>query len=293
MVSFPIPHTGKYADRALSRYTDLSAEGISFRERIEQLRAGRTKPFDHEFCHHDPDLVRDMRARPSLAGWRGIFGQSGGRQSHLMDKSGGGKNKIKAGDLFLFFGYFKEAERMGNTLRFRRGTPKVQALFGFLQIGEMLPARDAARKHKQFRDHPHLTQARLEWDKTPEAQKERHDNTVYVAAERLSFPGMEHLPGWGVLRHSDALVLTASKEEQKRHFGAGKKPRRTVWNLDKVGEGKIFRDKKITHHSEESWLSEGGLFQSAYPGQEFVIYDDDGKVSEWAAKLIRRHYLRS
>ena len=263
MVSFPIPHDAKhpekdYEDSCLIRYNDIPTEKrMSLQERINQLR-GKRKPFPHDQCHYDPDLRR------------GIFGQSGPAQSHL-------RKRVVEGDLFLFFGWFQEAEWRGDTLHFCNPERNVQALFGFLQIGEILQAECAAHKYPDFQNHPHLTDACLEWSKTPYAQKHHYDNTVYIATKRLSLPGVKGLRGHGIFRHSPELVLTADGAKS-----------RTIWKLPD-----IFRNREITYHSKKSWRPDG-LFQSRPRGQEFIVFDDeDETVSKWAAKLIHRLCLHS
>ena len=203
MTSFPIPHISHdaeqperyYHDRDLSGYGDIcDADGVLLRERIRQLREKKKTPFEHECCHHDPDLQR------------GIFGQSGRPQS-VLENAG-----VGVGDLFLFFGRFQEARRDGDALRFR--TPKEewesQALFGFLRVGKVMRAKIAKQEYRRFGDHPHLTDARLEWDETPGGKKYGFKNTVYFAAERLGIPGMDGYPGFGVFKHAPNLVLTAT-----------------------------------------------------------------------------------
>ena len=266
MVSFPIPHNNAlYSDAALVGYDDICAEGMSLRNRIRMLKGARGDAFVKKLdrCHHDPDLRR------------GVFGQSGIAQGHL-------RKHIGEGDLFLFFGWFQQAEWDGGALRFCEPGRDVQALFGFLQIGAggILPARIAAQKHRRFCTHPHLTPTRLKWDDTDGAKERRRgNNTLYVAAKHLSLPGAEGLPGHGVFRHSPALVLTAEESDS-----------RCVWNLPD-----IFRNRRITYHTDTKknpWRRDG-LFESRPRGQEFIVYDDDGKVAKWAAELIRKHHLRS
>ena len=259
MVSFPIPVASD-----LISYDNISAEGMSLRNRMRMLHG---ESFAQAFprCHHDPDLVRDARARPLPDSWRGVFGQAGAAQGHLRN------NKIGEGDLFLFFGWFREAERGPDGLRFR--PPDLHALFGYLQVEKTLRVKEGVEIPECFSDHPHVAQERM----LPN-QKGWKGNTLYVGAERLSFPGAESLPGWGVFRHSPELVLTADGADS-----------RTIWNLPD-----IFRNRKITYHAKKNPWRSDGLFQSRPRGQEFIVFDDeDETVSKWAANLIRRHHLRS
>ena len=305
MVSFPIPDKREIQSDFLVRYNGIcSSDGVSLDKRINQLRGGSGDAFPHTHCHHDPDLIRDARCcldgrpRSSLNDWRGIYGQSDSSksQTHLCNNKVG---KEGGGDLFLFFGWFKEVVAGANgEWGYRNGAPDVQAFFGFLQVDRVVEVPVDGNLPNDlacFYDHPHLQPGRLEKrlaDK--QAGKTPEKDAVYIARKHLDLPGLSRkLPGWGVFHHSSALVLTAGEEKQER-VPKPKDFSRTVWDLDKVGGGKIFRNRKITYHSEKAWLSEGGLFQSRPRGQEFVVYDDESEViSKWAAKLICNHYSRS
>lgn len=259
MVSFPIPSTDP-ADQV--RYSCISAEGMSLEERIKQLRWNYRTPFNSVRCHHDPDLVQDSRARLSLDGWRGIFGQSGDAQDDLD------REKVSAGDLFLFFGWFKQAENGANGLRFCRKAPDWHVFFGYLEIGEvfLFPANhELPGKYKCFADHPHL---RPERQRKGKAAK---NNTVYIAAESLSLD--PQFSGWGVFRYprnSRNLVLT--KEGSTRAF----------WSLPD-----FFRERKIGRLRKDAWLRPDGAFRSPDIGQQEIIMDADDKLREWALGIIR------
>ena len=279
MVSFPIP-ADERSD--LIRYADIRAENVSLQERIEQLNQGRRKylGFPHERCHHDPDLVRDARVRPSLTDWTGVLGQSGSALGHLEGKGKARKKyldpgvPVRKGDLFLFFGHFQQATKCSKTgmLHFLRDAPDLHALFGYLQVGKVAYRKDTFAP-ACFNDHPHIMRKHL----SPE---EVNPDALYIARKNLLLPGKgKKCKGWGVFRHSRELVLTADEEKS-----------RTLWKLPN-----IFKYRKITYHTHSKKYGwRGDFFQSAHKGQEFIIFDDeDETVSKWAANLIRDHYLRS
>ena len=265
MVSFPIPHRKDYYDdRGIVGYDCIRTAGMSLRERIAALKGdGFAAKFGR--CHHDPDLRR------------GVFGQSGPPQAHLCKNVG-------EGDLFLFFGWFREAEWKGDALQFCRPHRDVNALFGFLQIGHggILSAQDAAQKHANLRDHPHLTKARLKWDNTPEAEEKlRQNNTVYFAAKNLSLPRVENLPGHGIFRNSrkigHKLILTTRNER------TGKYKPRSFWDLPDFFDGQFCGNYGIRQtegpHKDSVRISQGY-------GQEFIVNATD-KIQEWALERIR------
>lgn len=99
LVSLPIPASDKIT------YGDLKFRGISLGRVVEDLSRHKRKPLlPNRHIHLDPDLRRD--AYPRMRGWRPIFGQGEqGSESHLQACG------VTVGDLFLFYGWFKEAER--------------------------------------------------------------------------------------------------------------------------------------------------------------------------------------
>src|SRR2546421_253160 len=60
-------------------------------------------------AHLDPDLVEHVV--PRLEGWRAMFGQVGASQTHLDN------NGVDVGDVFLFFGLFRQTIRTNEGLR--------------------------------------------------------------------------------------------------------------------------------------------------------------------------------
>ena len=79
-------------------------------------------------CHLDPDLRKDVRDR--LPGWKPAFGQSGIALAHLNNMG------VSEGDLFLFFGWFKETEMNQGKLIYRRKAKDLHVIYGYMQIGE-------------------------------------------------------------------------------------------------------------------------------------------------------------
>lgn len=179
-VSLPIPR-----DRGRTySYDDLFFEGRSLSGIIRELKRGR---FDIEDkAHADPDLDEGRLARKP--GWRPVFGQTGNDQSHLEYEG------VGVGDLFLFYGWFRHTEILaGGALRYARPRRDLHVIFGWLQVGEVLPinGRLAVGLPEWLRQHPHVA--------TPDGFDP--NNTVYVAADRLAlegsalpFPGEEHSP---------------------------------------------------------------------------------------------------
>lgn len=107
--SLPIPAKGAFSR---TRYGDLGLGDWA-------ARASRGKVGAQDLCHHDPMFLDDGRA---------ILGQCGAAQTHLE------RQGVGVGDLFLFFGLFREED----------GKPH-HRIFGFLEVEEVLPLPAAPR----------------------------------------------------------------------------------------------------------------------------------------------------
>ncbi|MBM3462501.1 MAG: hypothetical protein FJX76_10405 [Armatimonadetes bacterium] len=113
MLSLPIPDKSSPI-----RYQDVTLGGYSLGPVVSDLTRGKKKP--HFGAHLDPDLV--MSAYPRGPGWRAIFGQADREQTVLA------REGVGIGDLFLFFGWFRRAEFIGDLLQFVKGAPDLHAL---------------------------------------------------------------------------------------------------------------------------------------------------------------------
>ncbi|WP_137680274.1 hypothetical protein [Aurantiacibacter suaedae] len=111
-VTLPIP-----AGAGLS-HTTYGALGLG----DHAAKASRGRLGAESLCHHDPMFRDDGQV---------LLGQCGAAQTHLANRG------VGAGDVFLFFGLFRE----------EAGKPH-HRLFGFLRVEEVLPlaTMDSARK---------------------------------------------------------------------------------------------------------------------------------------------------
>jgi hypothetical protein len=192
-------------------------------------------------CHLDPDLYNIK----NQSGWKAIFGQCDAAAGHLKN------NKINKGDIFLFFGTFKEVELKGGKYKYKEGAKDKHIIYGYLQVGDFIE-----EGFSNYYWHPHANDKYVGWK----------NNIMFIASEKLLDT---NLPGFGTLKKSDNLILTKTNYSK------------TKWELPDVLKG-----KKITYHSERSYKND--YFQSAYPGQEFVI-DCDNSMEEWIKKLVGKN----
>ena len=242
MLSLPIPDpTGNYT------YEELSApDGISYRDILKSLKPKK----DYSTCHLDPDIRSGIRTEPS--GWIPAFGQIDQAQTHLKNQ------EINIGDLFLFFGWFRKTEYHNGKLRFVKDSPDIQAIYGYLQIGDILEGTDV----KRCPWHPHSEDSHI-YGKNGSIS----NNTVYTAADKLVIDGVGiDLPGAGTFVFSEHRVLTAEGKS------------RTKWKLNDV-----FENVNLSYHDRK--CIKDGYFQSRFRGQEFV-FDEDPRVTEWAKRII-------
>jgi hypothetical protein len=123
LISLPIP------SKDLIKYSDLQVDSNrSYYNLIDELKI---KNIDNNSqCHLDPDLRRDViKGRRN---WKPCFGQINQSQTHLYRRG------IKEGDLFLFFGWFKQTEIKNGNLQFKKSAPYLHVIFGYLQIGKIM-----------------------------------------------------------------------------------------------------------------------------------------------------------
>lgn len=236
LLSMPIP-----TDDVIN-YSDLSYKGKKYSDILKELKP----TFKYKTCHLDPDIRKDCKARED--NWVPAFGQSDAALNHLNN------HHVDEGDLFLYFGWFRQTEYDRNgKLRFVPGSPDLQVIYGYLQVGKVCRTWDDIKKVSW---HPHADTRR----------ENLKYNAIYIANDKLLDT---ELKGYGVLNFSKDLVLTKEGET------------RSKWQLPAC-----LIDKVISYHSLSNYKD--GYFQSAIRGQEFVV-DADDAIIDWAKKLIIKH----
>lgn len=257
-VSLPIPEdiNGNAIDTGIT-YNDIYfKEGETYAEVMDSLGI---KGFENRYVHLDPDLnCNTMKSRAN--GWRGIFGQCSTSQAHLSNQ------KFEKGDLFLFFGWFKEVKKFNGQYKFVNKTDK-QIIWGYLQVGEIETISEKKNYDEWKLSHPHYY------------DKNRRKNTAYIANEKLSFNNS--LLGYGWLNYSDDLVLTCDGQ-----------PNRSLWKLPKYfhpsyNTKMTFHEKLTSPKGSPIWqlTNDYCLLQTVGRGQEFVI-SGNTEIEEWTKKLI-------
>ena len=125
LFSLPIPQNHP----SPKKYKDLDFNGISGSKLLKEVSA---KVRDTDYCHNDPMLNEKI----------GIFGQASSSQTELKN------NNVGPGDLFLFFGWFKNFSANGRDLHH---------LFGWLQIEKIIEGSKEIKRYlcENNIQHPH------------------------------------------------------------------------------------------------------------------------------------------
>jgi hypothetical protein len=254
--SLPIPDDG-----APKSYGDIRAGNYDLGTLVNDLTRARVVPSQR--AHLDPDLRHESIARKP--GWRPLFGQADAAEGHLR------RQGVAEGDLFLFFGWFREVVQMAGRYVYLRQAPHRHVIFGWLQIEKRICLDGACVTPDWASDHPHI-----------DCEESLPLNTLYVATKKLVLPGIEtNVRGGGTFdRYHDALCLTAEGSS-----------RRSVWRLPKC----FYPDGKnsvLSYHSQlHRWSMQEDhvLLQSAFRGQEFVLdCDEYPEALAWLAGLFAR-----
>ena len=95
LLSLPIPDK----EDTIS-FSSLKWNGMSYYDIIHSLNP-KTKYTIDSRCHLDPDLRKGVKDR--LPNWKPAFGQCEAAQGLLSNA------KVQKGDIFLFFGWFRQA----------------------------------------------------------------------------------------------------------------------------------------------------------------------------------------
>lgn len=252
--TLPIPDP-----RSRIAYRDIDHPGLNIGRLVASLtgnRRGGTRK-----AHLDPDLIAD--AYPRKTGWQPCLGQTGAAQGHLR------KQQVGVGDLFLFFGLFRDVEKQGRSWRFVQQARPFHALWGWLQVGEVHRIDDLAEEDLPWaRYHPHFH------------GQEDGNNTLYVASEQLHLGSQPvGLPGGGVFDSiQDRLRLTAAEASST-----------TQWRLPSCFFPESAETAMSFHSNLARWTRDGGFCQlrSASRGQEFVLdtINNPGVVS-WLKEIL-------
>ena len=260
LYSLPIPDS----DSKIT-YGELQHDDINIGEMVEDLTDNNIRASCG--AHLDPDI--NYAAYPRQAGWRPLFGQSKGHQTHLSNQG------VQIGDLFLFFGFYQQVEKTSGGWCFVKGAPEQHILWGWLQIGEICKVDELAQDELPWTCyHPHRSPSR---DKDP-----TNTNTLYIASGSLDLGDGPIGPGAGQFPklHLNLILTEPGKL-------------RSYWRLPRC----FYPDGSkcpLTGHPRKFWKPEPdskyAYVQRPGPGQEFVLdLDQYPGVTNWLVQTILTH----
>jgi len=234
-ISLPIPYPR----------SNVSYEHFNLGKLVRNLTGGKLAGKD--LCHNDPDLEM------------GAFGQASSAQSHLHNQG------VGAGDLFLFFGWFREAEIVDCNYRYKRDALDHHRIFGWMFIDQKFnvgsKTGEFGRKFTKYANHPHATG---EWGP---------NNTIYFARETFCLFGEHTIKGFGTFSVSKRTILTSDNAPSKRFW------RVPDW-LNPAKGGCI-----PSYHDERNYID--GLLKTAGRGQEFVCHPhQNNNFKKWLLDLL-------
>lgn len=239
LISFPIPSKDD-----IIKFIDLNYQDKNYFQIIHELNP-RSKIKENFTCHLDPDLVENVKARSGK--WVPAFGQGNASNTHLRNQN------VTKDDVFLFFGLFRKTEYKSGKLKYRKDSPPIHLIFGYLQIGKIYSKFSEIPDY--LSNHPH----------TLKSLSNNPNNSIYESKKKLSF--LDSISGAGIFNFDESLILT------KSGFSISK------WNLPVE-----LKDVKISYHSKNSFHD--NYFQSVGKGQEFVIEENEFAIN-WMKNIIK------
>ena len=257
LLSLPIPEdNGNNIDTG-NLYSDLVYDGKS--SYLDLMKELGMKNFENRHVHLDPDLNSDTLNNRN-ENWNGIFGQSSSAQAHLRNKG------VKQGDIFLFFGWFRDAIMTNDGYKFINGTDK-HIIWGYLQVGQVESIKKDDVYSEWKNNHPHYY------------YRNRQQNTGYIASNILSFN--KNYKGYGIFKFKDPLLLTSPGQKK-----------RSIWKLPKYfypseGTTMSYHEKIENKSGKLIWdlKDDHCILQSVGRGQEFVI-EGDNRILDWVKELF-------
>ncbi|MBD8069747.1 hypothetical protein [Bacillus sp. PS06] len=208
-------------------------------------------------AHLDPDLKSDVKESRDK-NWRGLFGQSGKSQKRLMDEG------VGEGDIFLYFGWFREAKKTKERWRYVPQAPNIHAIFGFLEVGKVIDISADDTLPSWAKYHPHFKDQHEYGDKF---------NSIYIATPK--FTKCESKPGWGCFNYDKQLILTKEGAKNK-----------SLWELPSCFQEE--RDQFYPKMDVWKILSNGTVeLQPVGRGDQEMYISSNPDVVRWAEDLIK------
>jgi len=237
LLSIPIP-----LEKDSNGYFGLEYKGKTYAQLLQQLRV--KQDYINCSCHLDPDIYKSAKVRDE--NWRACFGQSDGALTHLESKG------VDKGDIFLFFGWFKQTVELDGKISYLRGAQDKHIIFGYLQVDKKVSGSNL----KECYWHPHAN---------------GHFETKNIIYKSSDYLLDTDLPGFGTFKLSKDLILTKDGYS------------RSKWELPECLE-----NVDMTYHDSRNKKMD--YFQSAMIGQEFIM-DSNPEIEIWIISLAENNRI--
>lgn len=154
--SIPIPsRNDKYKYKELNfHYEDESIQSILNDLTNNQIRNKNWLRCDYnnseQCCHYDPLSYSE----PAFTGI--TLGQANASEKHLRNQN------IGTGDIFLFYGWFREVNRVNGTWTYTKNSPDIHLIWSYMSIGDIVridtirQQQSAIEKYPFLLSHPHI-----------------------------------------------------------------------------------------------------------------------------------------
>lgn len=265
---------------ALPTYGDIRFGDTDLGKIIEDLSSNHINA--GKKVHLDPDIFFQHRDRKT--NWRPVFGQAGAAESHLRNRG------VNVGDIFLFFGWFKQSEFVNGKLKYKKSAPDLHVLYGWLQVAEIIRLSEFYIPQGLFfpdnsqnirdipdwlKDHPHLI-----------GNNYGKSDTLYFSSDKLTINGVKtKYPGAGTFKSiNDSIILTAGGKS------------RSVWQLPIWMYPSKDKLPLSYNDSIDKWEKKNGFVQLriASRGQEFVLDTSFyPEVCEWLLRIFQTVEIES
>lgn len=240
LCSLPIPEPQSDNGRC-KRYEEIRIGDHSIGTIVNDLTQGKITP--EKPAHLDPDLNFDSIARAE--NWKPIFGQAGAAETHLQNQG------VKEGDIFVFFGLFRQVEQVAGRYSYVRGALPLHIIFGWLQIERRIPVDNLSEVPSWALDHPHCI-----------GKKYGNRDSIYISSESIKLLNIDK-PGAGTFKRFDLALRLTSPSPSKT----------SVWQLPSWFHPKGENSSLSYHKNLTRWTlaNDHVLLKSVSRGQEFVL----------------------
>lgn len=199
----------------------------------QTINSGKIRSYDYfsnKFkCHLDPMVIENKN-------FKGIvFGQEGSSASHLIKKN------IQRGDIFLFFSWSKEVEKINGKWQYKKNSPDIHLIWSFMEVDKVIQLEDGKNLDSLLKTYSFL-------EKHPHIETERKSpNVIFLSKKYKKF------------KLKKGLILTDIDNYRGRSF----------WKLPKF----FYQPHAFSYLKKNKFTicNNSVLIESPKIGQEFVL----------------------